>query len=187
MSYTVTLGRGGAPLAELEALLDPSELMADVSALLKKVALVTLRHLVKTCSVDTGRARGGFLPLLEKYGVAYGDVLAQPSPLQVGRIREPKGAPGGGVEDGKRVSSILADQMFTVQIANNVEYVEFINAGVSGAGRGHNVSFTGTFFMDAALIRAAEYIDEVFRWYVDAKLAKVKMVPNPAQGPGDIR
>ena len=184
--YSITLTRGGAPLEELEALLDPAELARDVSILLRKVAMVVLRNLILTCSVDTGRARGGFTALLEKYGVGYSDVVQRDPPIQTGR-NVSMAARGTGLEEGRRLSEILIDQPFQIQIANAVSYVEFINAGVSAAGKGRNVAFTGTFFMDTALIRGAEYIDKVFDWYVDAKLQKVRATLDPRQGPGDIQ
>lgn len=179
MSYAVTLQLRGTRLEELRQLVDPAELKADLALMLRKLALVTLRQLVLTCSVDTGRARGGFLALLDKYGVSAADLVERPSPYQTVAIKEPKPSrPGGGVEDGRAQGEVLTDSPEQVTIVNAVDYVEFIN---TGTGRMH-----GTFFMDSTLAKIPPYIDRLADWYIPAKLAQARLRIDPDQGPGDM-
>jgi hypothetical protein len=180
MSYSATLTVPTEQIALLKAWVDESVIRDDLDKILRKFALTVLRALILTCSVDTGRARGGFLALFEKLGVSPSDVMESPSPYQTGRMTASKQQPGSGVSEGLAMGSVLMDQPGHILVANAVEYVEFIN---SGTKRMH-----GTHFIDMTWQQAYDYMPKLANWYLDARLANAGFRPSvdPVEGPGDI-
>lgn len=165
-------------LEKLRDLGDPVRLARDRELLLRKLAFMLLRYCIRTCSVDTGRARSGFLAYLDRHHVAADDVLGMPSPLQPGGSKA--GVQPEAVELGRAEGSVLMDLPDHIEVANAVEYVEYINTGTA--------RMAGTRFLDHALTRLLDQMDRVWAWYVESRLAEAGFEPldRPEEGPGDI-
>lgn len=168
-------------LEDLQQLGDPVRLARDREALMKKLAFQLLRYCIRTCSVDTGRARAGFLAYLDRHGIAADDVLSAPSPLQEGGSLS--GVNAAAVALGRAEGSVVVDLPDHIEVVNAVEYVEYINAVMAGmmgpAGR------SGTRFLDKALMRLLDQMDRVWDWYVNSRLAEAGFEPmnDPEEGP----
>jgi len=161
VSYRVTVKLEG--MEKLREIMDPEQLLSDVVELTQRAAVMTVLNLVVLCSVDTGRARGGFLPFLDKHGISAAAKLRQPSPLQHGATMNLNAA---SVQEGRALGSVVEQPLY-IEVRNAVEYVEYINSGTS--------RMQGTAFMDRTLVRLVEWFPKLWDAYVDHKLAGEKM------------
>jgi len=165
MSYRVTLKTEG--LEALREKMDPKRLLRDVAELHQRAVVMTLLNLVVLCSVDTGRARGGFLPYLEKHGVSAGAQLRRSSPLQHGGIMslDPR-----AIAEGRAMGS-FTEQPLNVEIRNSVSYVQYINSGTS--------RMVGTAFIDKTLLRLTDWYPRLIKKYVETRLMQLGVPPEP--------
>lgn len=174
MGYTCTLSVAG--LDAVRSIVDPAQLSRDLSMIHRKLAFMSLEYAIRTCSVDTGRARAGFLALHTKHGKSGAAVMR----------RAPLGGSGGrpdpaAIAEGMAAGKVLADRAFEIRVANTVRYVEFINSGTS--------RMQGTGFLDKTIQATITHAAKVVDWYVTNKLATVglgKVGDDPKEGPGEI-
>jgi hypothetical protein len=174
MGYRCTLSVSG--MDSLREIVDPVRLSKDLEHIHRKLAFMSLEHAIRTCSVDTGRARAGFLALHTKHGISAANVMRRTPPGGAG------GRPDPAAEaEGKAKSRLLVDRPFEIRLANTVNYVEFINSGTS--------RMRGTGFLDKTIQKTITHAQKVVDWYVTAKLSQVglgKVKSDPSEGPGEI-
>lgn len=182
-------------MEKLTQLMDEKQMRADVVELNQRAAVMTVLNLVVLCSVDTGRARGGFLPFLDKHGISAAAKLRQSSPLQHGATMNLNAA---SVEEGRALGSVV-EQPMDIEVRNAVEYVELINTGTLSRSTSHasfleageyaksSGAMQGTYFIDNTLVRLMDWFPKLWNVYIDHKLEGRKMPgrldKNPEFGP----
>lgn len=172
MSYAVTLDVSG--MAAVKAEVGEERLKRDLALIHRKLAFMSLALIIRTCSVDTGRARAGFLALFRKHGISVETDFRRPPPGgNVGAMDS------RAISEGEALGRVDIDDPLLIQIANAVEYVQFINSGTARMG--------GTGFIDKAILKTMQHAKKVLDWYVSAVLnGRATATDDPRQGPGEI-
>ncbi len=160
-------------IASLQDLVDPKKLATDLALMHRKLAFMSIEHAIRGCSVDTGRARAGFLALHRKHGLTAADSMRRPPPgRSFGRL-DP-----AAISDGLSKGRVITDRAFEIVIANAVGYVEFINSGTS--------RMAGTNFLDRTMQKTAAHADRVMAAYVESSIYGLSKATDKPDGVPEI-
>jgi hypothetical protein len=169
MGYSLSIDLSG--VEEVRRLVNPKQLVDDMAVLHRKLSLMLLAYIIKTMPVDTGRARAGWLALMDKHGIS-GDRYVQ---------HGAGSTDARSVSEGRRAGEILSDRPLDISVANTVKYVEYLEKGTS--------RMTGFAFVQKGIDRARTHSIRLLDAYVAKKVqdALESWNDDPETDPGPIR
>lgn len=94
----------------------------------RKSVFQILTRIIRLCNVDTGRLRGSFTPLMDKWGFkGFQAYMKMPALQGVPPKQKGKGYSEAEVQKGKVLGQFI-DDLFSTTISSNVVYASDVNA-----------------------------------------------------------
>lgn len=135
----------------------------------RKTVFQILTRIIRLCNVDTGRLRGSFTPLMDKWGFkGYESYMKQPPIEGTPKVAKGKGYSEAEVNKGKILGQFV-DALLNTTITSNVAYASDVNFK--------------SYFLTKALIWGDNQYKRNFEAYLKAAAQKGWIPPQDLNAP----
>lgn len=149
-----------------------AEFVKGAAIVHRKTVFQILTRIIRLCNVDTGRLRGSFTPLMDKWGFKGFEAYMRQPPLEgAPRVGKGQGFSEAEVQKGKALGQFV-DAVLNTTITSNVAYASDVNAKSQ--------------FLTKALVWGDHQYKKNFQAYIQQAAKKGWIPPQNLNQPGEV-